>query len=308
MRPQAFDWNDIRCFLEVARLGSTLAASRAMKVHQTTVARRVDALEQALGLRLFDRSLAGYTLSQSGADLLAHAEAVESAASAFGRRAELAVRRRKQIVRITTSDVLANLIVTPALPGFAAAQPEVQVQTVIDDRRLDLARGEADLALRVGSPPEDGELIARKLADAAWGIYCSEAYAQRHGWPSGADELRDHALLGFEGALDEAPAGRWIRRHGADAVPAGQSNNLVNHLNAIKAGIGVGALPRIEGDRHADLKVCVPEMDGATQAIWLVMRPDAREDRAVRALADLVIERVTALRGAFAGRSGGVHE
>jgi len=301
MSSQGFDWNDVRCFLEVARLGSTLAASRSMRVHQTTVARRVEALEQALGVRLFDRSVARYVLNQAGNDLLPFAEAVETASAAFGERAELNVRRRRQIVRITTSDVLANLILTPVLPNFAAAHPEVQVHTVIDDRRLDLAKGEADLALRVGTPPEDAELIARKLADAAWGIYCSKAYADRHGCPAEPRELRTHALLGFEGALDSAPAGQWIRRFGADAIPAGQSNNLVNHLNAIKAGLGVGALPRIEGDRHADLHLCVPRMEGASQVIWLVMRPEAREDQAVRALADVVIERVSALRHEFAG-------
>jgi len=80
-----------------------------------------------------------------------------------------------------------------------------------------------------------------------------------------------------------------------------RSNNLVNHLQAVKAGIGVGTLPRIEGDRHPDLQLCITMMEDASQPIWIVMRRDARKDKAVSALADLVIERVRAMRHAFAG-------
>lgn len=301
MDARSFDWDKLRCFVEVARQGSTLSASRTLRLHQTTVARRVDALEQSLGIRLFERTVAGYTLSRAGADLLPFAEDAAKAATAFAQRAELNRRRRQQIVRITTSDVLASLIITPSLPAFATAHPHVQVHTVIDDRKLDLAKGEADLALRVGFPPEEGDLVARKLADAAWGIYCSKAYADAHGHPSAPGELANHLLLGFDGFLGGAPVGDWLRKYGADALPAGQNNNLVNHLQAVKAGMGVGALPRIEGDRHPDLHLCIPVMDGASQAIWLLMRQDARADPAVRALADLVIENVTALRRNFSG-------
>jgi DNA-binding transcriptional LysR family regulator len=296
-----YDWDDLRCFIEVATQGSTLGAARALKLHQTTVARKVDALEQALGVRLFDRSAAGYALSSAGADLLPLARNVAEATAAFGERARLNARRKGQIVRVTTSDVLANLIITPALPEFAASHPHVQIHTVIDDRKLDLARGEADIAVRVGTRPQEGDLIVRRLAEAAWGLYCSADYAARHGAPSRPDDLARHPVLGFDGILGEAPAGQWIREHAATALPAGQSNNLVNHLQAVKAGIGVGALPRIEGDRHPDLRLCLPKMEGASQAIWLVMRKDARADEAVSALADLIIARVSAMKGAFAG-------
>ena len=126
---RTFDWDDIRCFLEVADQGSTLKAARALKLHQTTVARRLDSLEQALGLDLFERSAAGYALSPTGADLLPLAKEFGTAAAAFAHRAELNRRRQMQIVRITTSDVLASLIITPALPSFAAAHSQIQVHS-----------------------------------------------------------------------------------------------------------------------------------------------------------------------------------
>lgn len=94
-------------------------------------------------------------------------------------------------------------------------------------------------SLRVGTPPEDGDLVVRSLAEAAWGIYCSAEYAEAHGMPIDPQQLSNHPLLGFEGFLADAPAGQWIREHGAKSSPAGQSNNLVNHLQAVKAGIGV---------------------------------------------------------------------
>jgi Transcriptional regulator len=93
---RTFDWDDIRCFLEVADQGSTLKAARALKLHQTTVARRLDSLEQALGLDLFERSAAGYALSPTGADLLPLAKEFGTAAAAFAHRAELNRRRQMQ--------------------------------------------------------------------------------------------------------------------------------------------------------------------------------------------------------------------
>ena len=162
-------------------------------------------------------------------------------------------------------------------------------------------------SLRVGTPPEDGDLVVRSLAEAAWGIYCSAEYAEAHGMPIDPQQLSNHPLLGFEGFLADAPAGQWIREHGAKSLPAGQSNNLVNHLQAVKAGIGVGALPRIEGDSHLDLRICIPDMTGASQTVWLVMRRDARKDKAVSELADLVIARVSALKRQFAGSPRSKH-
>ena len=97
-----YDWGDLRCFLGVAVEGSTLGAARALKLHQTTVARRIDALEQSLGLRLFDRSATGYTLSSAGTDLLPFAQEVSAAATAFAQRAELNRRRRGAVSLIAS--------------------------------------------------------------------------------------------------------------------------------------------------------------------------------------------------------------
>ena len=296
----AFDWDDLRCFLAVAHEGSTLAAARHLKLHQTTVARRIEALEKALGVALFERATSGYQLSTAGIELLPIVDGVGVAAQRVEEFARLLARRNRSIVRVTTSDVLANLVVTPALTAFAAAHPGVQIQLVIEDRMLDLSLGEADLALRVGKRPEDGALVIRSLAEAAWGIYCSTDYAARQGHPSTPHELASHAVLGFDGGLSQTPPGQWVSRFSSAGGFAAQNNNLVNHLQAIKAGIGVGALPRVEGDRHADLLLCIPRMEGASQTVWLVMRKDGRKSDALSAFADFLIERVEAMKRKFA--------
>lgn len=297
-----FDWNDIRCFLAVARDGSTLAASRTLAINQTTVARRLAALEEALGLRLFERTPTGYRLSPAGTALLPAAEAMALEATGFLRQAEQQKRRISGAIRVTTTDILASMILMPALGDFAMVHPEVEVQAVIDDRALDLLTGEADIAIRVGGPATDQELVVRRLASAHWGLYCSTSYAERRGMPENEIDMLGHPLLGFEGALDRAPIGHWLRARAGNAVFASRSNTLLTHLNAIRAGLGVGALPRIEGDRHPDLSLCVPRIEAAEQAVWLVLRPEARGLKHVRAFVDFLAERIIALRPLFEGR------
>ena len=298
-----FDWNDIRYFLAVVRGGSTLAASRSLAVNQTTVARRLAALEDALELRLFDRLPGGYLPSAAGLALLPVAEAMEREAEALARQAAHQKRHISGTIRVTTTDVLASVILMPALGAFAEVYPDVQVQTVIDDRPLDLLKGEADLAIRVGDPGQEDELVVRRLATAHWGLYCSEAYAQRRGVPADAAALGGHALLGFEGQLDRTAVAAWLRGQTAGAVIATRSNTLHTHLNAIRAGLGIGPLPRIEGDRHGDLRLCLPHVAGAEQALWLAMRPEVRGLKHARAFSDFLIARVAEMRPLFEGQS-----
>nr|QQZ50489.1 LysR family transcriptional regulator [Phenylobacterium glaciei] len=110
-----FDWNDLKAFLAVARGGSTLAASKTLKINQTTVARRIEALEASVGLKLFERGQTGSRLTEAGEDLLAEAERMEAAAEAFGSRASAHQRGLAGTLKVTSTEILANLAITPAL-------------------------------------------------------------------------------------------------------------------------------------------------------------------------------------------------
>lgn len=297
-----YDWNDLRCFLAVARAGSTLAACKDLGVNQTTVARRISALEAALSVRLFERDPAGYRISEAGRALLPGAERMEREAEAVTKLAAQHKRQLTGIIRVTTSDILAGVVLTPALGDFAELYPDVQIHVLVDDRILDLTRGEADVALRAGAPSET-ELVGRRLVDANWGLYCSQTYAARRGVAGAHDLLESHAVLGFEGSLDRTPVAQWLNARAGEHAIVSRSNSLSNHVNLIRSGMGVGALPRVEGDRHSDLVLCHGNIDVPPQPIWLLWRPELGEMPRVRAFTDFLVARATALRGAFEGRS-----
>src|SRR5687767_4571877 len=122
------DWNDLRYFLAVARGGSTLAASRALRVSQTTVARRVAALEEAVKLTLFEKRQAGYALTPEGVELLAHAEAVESAAQGFDSAALASTRDLSGNVRVTTEEIFAVTLLAPILRELHEVHPEIMIE------------------------------------------------------------------------------------------------------------------------------------------------------------------------------------
>jgi DNA-binding transcriptional LysR family regulator len=161
-----YDWGDLRFFLAAARAGSTLGAARELMVNQTTVARRIAALEEALGARLFDRHQDGYRLSEAGAAILAQAEHVAVEAETLERLVAQRSRQLSGVIRVTTVESVANMMLTPWLTEFMDLYPDIRVEVIVTDLRLDLPRGEADIAIRAGYMPKGSGIVVRKLADA----------------------------------------------------------------------------------------------------------------------------------------------
>ena len=196
-----FDWNDLKFVLAVARSGSTLAASRTLRVSQTTVARRVDALESSLGVRLFERRPGGYLLTANGEKLIVHAEQVEKDAAAVANAVQSWNRAVAGTLRVTTTELLAMDILAPLISELRSTHPSLQIEMVADDRRLDLARGEVDVAIRLGALPAEAGITCRRLGRSAWSLHCAKSYAERHGVPQTVEDLDDHEIVGGGGEL-----------------------------------------------------------------------------------------------------------
>lgn len=299
-----YDWNDLRYFLAVARTGSTLAASRALNVNQTTVARRIGVLERAIGTKLFDKRQAGYALTEAGVELRATAERVEVEANAFAEQAGAMGRRISGVIRVTTNEGLANTVMAPALSAFRRLHPEVRVDLVVDERRLDLTRGAADVALRTGSRPTESGLVARRLTPMAWAAYCSRDYAERRGCPGSVDALCRHAVIGAEGAIAALPGWTWLRQAAPEAEVVARSSSLTNLISAVKAGLGITVLPCFLADSDADLVRCIGPISGVQSDLWLLTREDARDVRRVRAFIDFLAAHLAAMRPVLAGEAG----
>jgi DNA-binding transcriptional LysR family regulator len=195
------DWNDLRYVLAVAEAGSALRAAERLGVNQTTVLRRIDALEAQLGTAFFERRRSGHSLTPAGRRAVEAAERMDAEVGALV--SALAAERRNLagLVRITTSESLANRLVTPSMRAFHERHPGIDVELITSDQRLDLARGDADVALRAGSRPEGAGIVARRLPDHHWTIYCSRKYAAQRGYPRTREEIGSHDIVGMDGRI-----------------------------------------------------------------------------------------------------------
>ena len=193
------DWDDLRYFLAVYRAGSTSGAARALSVQHTTVGRRLTALEETLGTNLFTRTPTGLVPTAAADGILPLAEEAERNLRAIERGAGND-QKLEGVVRMTTSEAFTGYFVR-RLTKLRAEHPGLVVEILSGNRVFDLARGEADLAVRI-APTTQQDLICRCVGHATWGLYASEDYVARHGVLAAPEDLRGHADVGVAG-VDE---------------------------------------------------------------------------------------------------------
>ena len=286
------DWNDLRYFLAVADSGSTLAAGRRLRVSQTTAARRIAALEAALGLILFERRQAGYALTSAGRALLDHARAVESAAQALSDAASAEQRDASGTVRVTMEEVYAVTVLGPILRDFHEAHPAIRIELDTTEDVRDLAAGAADVALRTAARPRGGGLVGRKIASTSWTIYCSRSYAEAHGAPRTRRALRGHPLIGGGGRNVGRVYQEWLKQNELEAAVAIQHDSVTGLLAAVRSGIGLAALPSFVADLDPDLVCCLPPLPGQERDIWLLTHERLRHSPPVRVVLDFLAHRL----------------
>ena len=285
------DWNDWRAFLAVARSGSTLAAGRNLRVSQTTAARRIAALEEALGVTLFERRQAGYSLTDAGHKLLPQVEAIEAAATSAEQIAYARSREISGAVRLTTEEIFAVTLLTPLLRELREAYPGVRIELETSDEVQDLAAGHADIALRSTMSPEGGGLVGRRLADENWTFYASRSYAAERPLPRRVSELRDHPLIGGGGERVWRVYGPWLEQRGLGEAVAFHHSSATGLLSAVRAGVGLAALPCLVADREPDLVRCFPP-SGKGRGLWLLTHERFRHEPRVRVVLDFLADRL----------------
>jgi DNA-binding transcriptional LysR family regulator len=285
------DWNDLRYFLGVARTGSTLAASRSMRVAQATVSRRITALEEALGTKLFVRSPSGYSLSVRGLAVLAAAEQVERSINALVNSVEAEGRRLSGTVRLTTVESAANVWLMPALAAFRAQHPAVTAEVIVDDRALDIARGEADIAIRFGTPPQDESLVIRRIVELHESVYVRRDLAEQLGMPNSHEGLLRYPLIGISGP-GVGQIAQWMKDLGPDANIIHSANTLSAVIAAVRAGMGAAVMPCLIGDTMSGLVRLFPPIAELTTPGWLVTTTSARQQPHVRALLDFIADHI----------------
>jgi DNA-binding transcriptional LysR family regulator len=287
----AFDWNDLRYFLAIAHAGHLAGAARSLGVNHSTVFRRINAMEERLKVRLFDRLPDGYALTAAGADILDQAERIDEDFDALqrklaGRDFELSGR-----VRLTTAPNLAAAYLPVILEEFEAEFPEVRIEISVSDSDYDLARREADLALRATTAPPDF-LVGRRIASLPWIACASDRYLQQHGEPRGESDLAEHALIGADPGFARLTVFDWLRRSQPSSAIRYTCNDLRTMAALAQQGLGIALLPA--DMQHCDLKPLFRVCPEATGELWLLTHPDLRRVARIRALMSFLYDRLRA--------------
>ena len=288
-RGTAVRWDDVRYFLAVARTGGLSAAARAMSVNHSTVFRRVEALEEELGVRLFERLSSGYSLTPAGEQMMTDAERAEQAVFDLERGVAGLDQRLRGEVRLTAPHGIAMDPLPSYLVSLRAAYPDIRVHLVSDNRFLSLKRREADIALRPG-PRADEELVGRKVSVMAWAPYASKAYLARAGRPSTLQALRDHALIVPDESLAGLPAARWLARQVPHPDVAVRANDVTTMNSLCAAGMGVAVLPCMGTDEHPEMVRLFPPDPSIHTALYLYTHPDLQHAARIRAVIDHLVQ------------------
>jgi DNA-binding transcriptional LysR family regulator len=276
------DWNDLKLFVLVARLGGLTAAARAAGLSPPTVGRRLQALEAALGRRLFDHLPGGYALTDAGRELMARAEPLEAAALAVERWRDRGTAER--VVRVSagtwTSRFLAENIGALWSPGDA-----FRLQFLSAEARLDIGRRAADIGIR-NRRPEEAWLAGQRLLPESFAVYARAGGPPPEGFVAPTEAL--------------TPSSNWLRAQpGIEVVVEASNPRMV--LDLLLAGVGRAVLPCFVGDAEPRLARLGPPIAELAHDAWLVLHHEGRHDPAVRTVARRVVRLFRSRRSGFLG-------
>ncbi|ABC80752.1 LysR family transcriptional regulator [Anaeromyxobacter dehalogenans] len=293
-RSGPLDWGNLLFFLELSRSGSLARAAKRLGVDRNTVGRRVAALEDELGLPLFERGPQGWACTAAGEELAALASRVEEDVLAIARHADARDRTPAGTVRLTTSVPVASHLLAPAVPSLRARHPRLLLDVSADFRNYDLTRREADLALRLGRPSDAG-LVARKVASVAYGFYGSPAFAEER---RGRMDLARDPVLAYEGAT--SPQERWMDDLAPARLVPFRCNTSLALAAAARTGLGAAVLPCFVADGDPAL-VRLDGPEPPSYDLWLLVHGDLRRVPRVRAVIEWVDGVVDEARDLLAG-------
>ena len=280
------DWDDLHSFLAVARHGSLSAAARSLGVQQTTMGRRLAALEERAGARLLQKTPRGYTLTPAGEAILGNVERIESETLAIERSITGRDVRLEGTVRVTMVETIAVEIVLPALPAFRARHPGIVIDIAAETRSLSLTMREADVALRVARLDQQ-DLAVRKVGEIAYAAYASPAYLAARGMPDFAAGAPGHDLVLNQPEFMALAEMAWFAGFTAAARPVLRTNSRYGQRAAALQGIGIACLGCYLADSQPLVRLDAPTAP-AHRELWLAVHNDIRHTPRIRAVTDFL--------------------
>lgn len=291
------DWNDLRLVLAVVQAGTLSGAARSLRVTHSTVFRQLGAIEEGLGVRLFERFRDGYSATPAGETVATLAARFADDFVALERRLAGQDLRPSGTVRIATTDTVCTLLMRH-VPALRTAHPEIHLEITASNAMANLTRREADIAIRpVPEPPET--LVGRRIANIAHAIYGSSDWLSRRGGKG----LSDSTWIGLDDTLATTVIGRWMQTTIRDDQMALRVDTLPALKDAVRGGMGVALLPCYLGDEDEQLRrirpAAVPEV---RSTLWLLTHGDLRRTARIRAVMDFLATALGSERALLEGR------
>jgi len=271
----------MKFFLAVARGGGLSGAAAALGTSASTVSRHIDAMELRIGRTLFLRQQSGYALTDDGSEMMAHVEQVEQAMAVAEHTARRPAHQEVSgVVRLATTEMLAQYLVAPKLPALRALHPALRVELDIALGAVNLSRREADLALRMAAPDDGaGDYIAKRIGKLDFGLYRAAGTAH------GCDDY-----ISWDGAWDGLPMATSLRAAFGGKAPVLSCNSLPTQIAAARSGVGAAMLPCFIGDADPELQRMERQAVPVTRDLWLVYHRDLKASLRVQAMAAFLNE------------------
>jgi DNA-binding transcriptional LysR family regulator len=283
----SFDWNQARAFLATAEEGSLSAAARALRLTQPTLGRQVAALEDELGVTLFDRVGRSLALTPSGLELLDHVMVMAEAANLVSLTASGQSQAIEGHISITATNVMATYHLPPVLKQLREEAPGIEIDVVTSNDIRDLTRREADIAIR-HVRPEQPDLIAKLVGSSSGHLYASTDYLNKHGRPKTTSDLSGAAFIGFETSERMLP---FLNSLGLSLTKdnfkiSSASGTVI--LELVKQGLGISVLDKNTAALTSGLEPVLPDFDPIPIPIWLVTHRELHTSRRIRLVFDLL--------------------
>ncbi len=300
MNAQWKSWDEVRTAYHVARLGTLSAAAEFLGMHHSTAIRHISALEEQLGVKLFQRHRRGYTPTEAGRELMNFAAVTEDQ---FEQLVQL-IRGRCGIVAgeliVTTLEALSPLI-TSWLAAFQRQHPDIRINLVLDKRKLRLEYGEAHVAIRVGERPAEPDNVVQHFMTRPMTLYAHRDYVDRMGVIRGPSDIRRHSFLFATDVPGDVPFFKWLLQN----VPPENVVLRAEHTRAIDDALlaGMGVAPAIVGLEHPDLVQVMPPADPDwNEDVWLVTHVDLHRTNKVQACLSFLKQQAALLENAGAAK------
>lgn len=288
------DWDDFRLVKAIADAKGLPGAAAQLGVNHSTVFRRLEQLEQALRVPLFERRRTGYALTPAGEEMLAVAERMEEGVAAFARRIAGRELAPAGELRVTTNDTLLVHLLTPLLARFRAQCPDVHLDVLLSNQPLNLSKRDADVAIRAtDNPPEN--LVGRRAATIGWALY---GRAAEFPAPGAADRaaLFERSWVALADNLAVLKAVKFVKANVRPERIVYRLNTVLGLAEAVEAGIGIGHLPCFIADvRPALVRLGPPDPELAA-GLWLLTHPDLRRSARVRVFLDFLAAELASQR------------